>query len=351
MKKAGIAILFFLCLTFIFIPVVGQNTFAEGSDFDAQQTHVYSEEKVYLGGIPIGVIANSEGIIVTDYVEVISPGGVRSPAREAGLMIGDLIVRINGVSVSNVADIKRVIDKTFDNKPLQVEYMRESTYRTAEIMPSLDLSLKEYKLGILAKNDIAGVGTLTYLRASDGRFGGLGHRIYDNANSKTDLYKKGNIFGCTIVGCIKGSEGKAGELKGVFEKCGKPRGSIDKNNDYGIFGYADKDIAKDLQTIEIGTKNSVKMGKAYIYTTIDGGKPEKYAIEIIKNVQQSAPGQKGMVLRITDERLLEKTGGIVQGMSGSPIIQNDKLIGAVTHVFLNDSTKGYGVYIDWMIEN
>ncbi len=350
MKKIAHIVLFLICFTFIFIPIVNISANASGLYIE-ESTSAVAEEKVYLGGIPIGVIADSGGVVITNFVDVIGKDGKRCPAKESGLAVGDLITKIDGITVSKVPDIKKIIDISKGKKPLKLEFTRNNVKELTKVLPAFDEALNEYKLGIIARNDIVGVGTLTYVRASDGRFGGLGHRIYDTTNPDIDLYKSGKIFGCTIVGAIKGSSGKAGELRGVFEKGGKPKGNIDKNNNYGIFGYADKEVFKELQPISIGSKSQVKMGKAHIYTTINGCNPDKYEIEIIKNAKQDIPEQKGMVIRITDERLLEKTGGIVQGMSGSPIIQNDKLVGAVTHVFLNDSTKGYGVYIDWMIGN
>lgn len=346
MKKFGrlLFILIFICLL-VFVPL-------------SQQTIAYADKgstKVYLGGSPLGVIAYSDGIVVTDYVEIITEGGVKCPAKESGLFIGDIIKFINNQKVMDAYDIKKIIDNDFrNNNPLSVQVLRNDQIVKLDITPCKDLSLKEYKLGILAKNDIAGVGTLTYINPKNNRFGGLGHRIYDAKMPKMDIYKKGKVFPCSIVGVVKGQSGKAGELRGHFNKVDN-MGIIDKNNDYGIYGYIksnkDMKIGKNATLIEVGNKNDVKMGKAYIYTSIEGDCPEKYEIEIIKNVSQDAAQQKGLVIRITDPRLLEKTGGIVQGMSGSPIVQNNKLIGAVTHVFINDSTKGYGVYIDWMINN
>ena len=147
-----------------------------------------------------------------------------------------------------------------------------------------------------------------------------------------------------------GTQGKAGELKGYFERK-EQIGAIDKNNDYGIFGYINDFNYKKYPLIEVGSKEDVTSGKAYIYTSIKGSVPKRYEIEIIKNINQSSPNQKGLVIRVTDKELLGTTGGIVQGMSGSPIVQNSKLVGAVTHVFINDPTRGYGIYIDWMINN
>lgn len=334
--------LFILCIIIcIFLIPVGTFIFA----------NEFNDNEIYLGGTPLGVVANADGVIVTDYVEVVTQEGVICPARNAGLLLGDMIVSINDKKVLKAEDIMNIVSKDFvDSKTLKLTVLRENKTIYLDVLPSLDASLKDYKLGIIAKNNIAGVGTLTYVR-KDLRFGGLGHKIYDTSMPLNEYYKTGNIFACTILGIVKSKENKAGEVKGHFERNGVNIGNIDKNNNYGIFGYIEKEDLVHHSLIALGTKNNVKMGKAFIYTTIDGNKPQMYSIEIIKNEEQKTPEQKGMVIRITDARLLEKTGGIVQGMSGSPIIQNEKLVGAVTHVFVNDPTKGYGLYIDWMINN
>lgn len=318
------------------------------------QTTVFATKEgqmVYLGGSPLGVIAYADGLVVTDFVEIITNDGVVCPAKLAGLMEGDIIKQINNKKIKDIHDIKTAIEQEFkgENQSLKIQVQRKNKLVELHIIPKKDKALNEYKLGLLAKNDIAGVGTLTYIKINNSRFGGLGHRIYDAKFANQDVYNNGKIFDCSIIGVTKGKGGKVGELRGHFNKV-KSVGKIDKNNEFGIYGYINGDNDK-LPLIKLGSRNEVKMGKAYIYTTIEGCKPQKYQVEIIKNMRQDFAGTRGLVIRVTDKKLLEKTGGIVQGMSGSPIVQNNKLIGAVTHVFINDSTKGYGVYIDWMIDN
>lgn len=337
-----IFILFIIC--FLSIIPITQNNFAFADK---------GNQSVYLGGSPLGVIAYSDGIIVTDYVEIVTENGVKCPAKDAGLFIGDIIKCIDNQKIMNAYDIKEALDQNYkNNAALEMQISRNDQLLKLKITPCKDLELKEYKLGILAKNDIAGVGTITYINPKNNRYGGLGHRIYDIKMPKVNIYNSGKVFPCAIIGVVKGTGGKAGELRGRFDKSQK-MGTIDKNNDYGIYGYMNlnQKSINGMTLIEVGNRNSVKMGKAFIYTSIEGDTPKKYEIEIIKNVSQDSSAQKGLVLRVTDQRLLDTTGGIVQGMSGSPIVQDNKLIGAVTHVFINDPTKGYGVYIDWMIDN
>ena len=210
-----------------------------------------------------------------------------------------------------------------------------------------------YRLGLWIRDNAAGVGTLTYVRQDNFRFGALGHPVCDIDTGKIMPVSGGNIYKCSIVGFNKGVRGNPGELRGLFLKSGVSVGELDNNNNFGVYGKINEEYVKAMgvEPMMVGFRDSVKTGKAKILSTIDGGKPEEYEIEIIKLNYQSESDKKSMVLRITDERLLNSTGGIVQGMSGSPIIQNGKLVGAVTHVFVSDPTKGFGVYIDWMIDN
>ncbi|MGI6132841.1 MAG: SpoIVB peptidase [Christensenellales bacterium] len=307
--------------------------------------------KVYLGGNPIGVVARADGVVVTDYVDVMTESGVRCPAKEAGLNVGDIIKQLNSQKINGLSDIRNILKYNYDSKSasMEINIERNGSNLQLSIKPCVDISLNEYKLGIMAKDDISGVGTITYIIPSNNRFGGLGHRIYDNKMPKLHVYNKGNIYGCAIIGVVKGSNSKAGELRGHINKKNN-MGILEKNNEYGIFGYINASNQK-YPLVELGNRKSVRPGKAYIYTSIDGDTPEKYEIEIIKAIPQENPAAKGLVIRITDGELVNKSGGIVQGMSGSPIVQNGKLVGAVTHVFINDPTKGYGVYIDWMINN
>ena len=219
--------------------------------------------------------------------------------------------------------------------------------------PVKELGSDEYKIGLWVRDNAAGVGTLTYIRQDNLRFGALGHPVCDIDTGRVLPVSGGNVYKCNIVGYNKGTRGNPGELRGLFLRNGIEAGTLDNNNDYGVYGTINEQYLDllGIKPVEVGFRDVVKTGKAKILSTIDGGVPEEYDIEIIKLSNQRKCDKKSMVIRVTDKDLIEKTGGIVQGMSGSPIIQNDKIVGAVTHVFVADPTKGFGVYIDWMIDN
>lgn len=307
-------------------------------------------EYVYLGGTPIGVVAKLNGAMVIDIVDVTTEHGGISPAARAGILKGDIILSINGVEIKSADTITNIVDKTQGNF-LNIQLIRNDERLSVLAKPEIDLVINKYKLGILVKNDVAGVGTLTYIRTDNKRYAGLGHKIIDPLSTSKDIYNQGNIYDCNIIGSVKGTPGNTGELRGLFSRKSNSLGTIDKNIFCGIYGdYKDKDF-NGKEKVKLGTMKNVKPGKAKIYTTVKGSKPELYDIEIVKCAKQNSPEEKSMVIHVTDEKLIKETGGIVQGMSGSPIIQDGVLIGAVTHVFLNDPTRGFGIYIDWMINN
>ena len=209
----------------------------------------------------------------------------------------------------------------------------------------------KYKLGLWVKNEASGVGTLTYVEHETDKFGALGHPITDFETGAVVPAKSGKVFNCSVVGLSKGEKGTPGEMKGVFMQGKNSKGSIEKNTESGVFGkITDKSTLVDInKSAEVGGRLSVRPGKATLVSSITGV-CENYEIEIIKANYQPKSSDKSFVFRVVDERLLDLTGGIIQGMSGSPIMQNGKIIGAVTHVFVSDPTKGYGIYIDWMLE-
>jgi stage IV sporulation protein B len=193
---------------------------------------------------------------------------------------------------------------------------------------------------------------MTFYHKESNKFGALGHGIADIDTGKLLNVDKGLVMNAKISDVEQGKKGTPGEIKGVFYKTDDILGEIYDNNDYGIYGILkENNEIKNREPIPIGYKDEVEVGKAYILSTLDDNKIEKYEIEILKAEPQEKAAQKSMVVKVTDEKLLNKTGGIIQGMSGSPIIQNGRLIGAITHVFVNDPTKGYGLYIEWMLEN
>jgi stage IV sporulation protein B len=336
-KISGLmAIIFFVVVitSLCFVSTVNVNAYADS-------------EGVYIGGTPIGIVAKGNALVVTELVDVVSAKGAYSPAMQAGIQKGDLIIMVNGEKVGDIIALNTLIAET--ESPITFSVKRNGQMMNIVVEPIFDLTQNANKIGMQVKGDLSGIGTLTYI-TKDYEFGALGHQIMDEYNY-ADIYQEGKIFECTIDGFIKGEEGKAGELRGKILYTDNSIGNIEKNSITGLFGTINEDQTEGRKLYPLGTKDDVSVGKAQIYTTIDQNPPQFYDIEIVKAEKQNSLQDKGMVIRITDDTLLEKTNGILQGMSGSPIIQNGKIIGAVTHVFISDPTMGYGVYIDWMINN
>ncbi len=297
------------------------------------------ERTVYLGGFPAGFSLATRGANIVGICDVVTKNGVESPSKNADIRVGDVILSIDNKDVNNAEDVGMAIknkDKVLINVKRYGEILSKYVY------PARDLS-GDNKLGVFIKDDICGIGTVTYIDGK--RFASLGHPVINEDGSLLEILA-GNVFDCSITGCVKGERGKAGELRGVFLKS-NPIALIDKNSCYGVYGnVSDNFNNENLTEISLGV---AQVGDADIYTTINGKAPEKYSISIIKIDNDN--GSKNFVIRINDKKLLEKTNGIVQGMSGSPIIQNGKLVGAVTHVFINDPTRGFGLSIYNMINN
>lgn len=303
------------------------------------------EAQVYLGGMPAGFTLGIGGAQIVGVCEVLTENGVVNPAKDAELAVGDIIVTFGGVKIDSASDIDGVLSSYQGGETsLTVERGREKLNR--EICPAKDMASGKYKLGILIRDSVSGIGTMTYIRG-DGRFGSLGHSV-SAADGSFMQVKDGRIYNCSIVNVVKGERGKAGELKGLFLN-DRSIATADKNCATGIFGNFEKEYDFSSLT-KIGISADAEPGRAVIYSTVDGVVPKEYSVSIIK-VDKNNKQNKNFVLKITDKELLAVTGGIVQGMSGSPIVQNGKLIGAVTHVFINDPTRGYGTSIINMIDN
>ncbi len=299
---------------------------------------------VYLGGYPLGFTIKCSGVVIVAI----------SNESAYELKEGDILTRIEGVSVNSLEEISKLINsETYAGEMLEITYKRNDEERQTTIKPKYDEKLHQYKLGLWIRDNSAGVGTITYIRQDNLRFGALGHPVCDIDTGSALPVNSGNIYKCNIVGYKSGVKGNPGELKGLFLRNGSILGSLDTNNKFGVYGNFSKkhiNLVND-ELIEVASRDEIKSGKAQIRCTIDGSVPKYYDIEIVKTYFQSSKDNKSMFIRVTDKELLSKTGGIVQGMSGSPIIQNGKLVGAVTHVFVSDPTKGYGIYADWMIDN
>ena len=300
---------------------------------------------VYVGGMSAGFTLKSGEVQIVGLSEVMSEKGVNAPALKAGLRTGDKIASVNGIIVDSVAKLNEILDKT-KGKTLNFCIRRGDEELSLQIQPIKDKLSGQYKIGILARDSISGIGTVTYIRQQDGRFGALGHSVVKE-DKQTIKCVDGIVYECNIVGVSKGVRGHAGELRGMFLG-DKTFGTAEKLCDSGIFGYISKDFQTNGLLKTVATSQSVSPGKAVIYSTINGLEQKSYDIEIVK-VDKRNRENKNFVIKITDDRLIDETGGIVQGMSGSPILQNGKLVGAVTHVFLNDPTRGYGIDIQTML--
>lgn len=302
---------------------------------------------LYLGGFPAGFTLNTTTVEVIGICDVLTPEGMRSPARECGIKTGDVIDGINGKKIKSTNDINKILSEEY--KKYNISVVRDGEIIQFEINPVSELSSGVRKLGILVKDSLNGIGTVTYVDGTSRKFASLGHPVTDMKNSMVEICG-GTVYGCMIYDIKKGVKGTPGELRGAFEN-GNVLGTAKLNCSCGIYGdLSDEFDLSRLVRIEKGGIDGVKMGKASIYTTLRGNEAKQYEISIVK-VDKSNKENRNFVIKIEDESLIEKTGGIVQGMSGSPIIQNGKLIGAVTHVFVNDPTRGYGISIDKMLSS
>ena len=313
---------------------------------------VLPERVLIPGGHSIGVRMNVKGVLIVGLEEIETPEGeFINPGLEAGLQIGDNILEINGIRVNNAREVREIVNKVKDDVRLKVK--RKDNIIHIRVTPVISADDNLYKIGVWVKDKTAGIGTLTFYDPSNNTFGALGHAITDPETGTVLSVAEGELLDSKVESVKQGRAGSPGEIKGIFYESDKPLGKLMVNTECGIFGITYDNITNPIynKPLSIGYQNEIKKGPAYILTTLEGDKIEKYSIEIEKINRQTVPGTKSMVIRVTDERLLKKSGGIIQGMSGSPIIQNDKLIGAVTHVFVNDPQKGYGIFIEWMLQD
>lgn len=297
-----------------------------------------SQMKLIAAGTPFGVKFHTEGVVVVGIC------GNCGPAADAGLKKGDVIMTVDGNPVGNVGEFAEAI-RNSKGAVVKLEYKSGGLMHTAKVEPILDEN-GEYKLGVWIKDSAAGIGTVTFIEPETMLFAGLGHGICDAESGELVPFAYGSAEEVALSGITPGRAGTPGELKGSFT--GKKQGKLIKNTDCGIYGVL-TELPKGLsgELYPVGKSSEVKEGKAYIFTTVDGDGRQKYEIEISK-IDKNGSGRNFSV-RVTDGALLEKTGGIVQGMSGSPIIQNGKIIGAVTHVLVSNPTEGYGIFIENML--
>lgn len=318
------------------------------------KVNVIPDLKVIPGGQSIGVKVKSAGILVVGHHQVTENNKKVSPGEAAGIQVGDLITHMNGVELKDVKDVAEIASQAGNTKkPLKVTYKRGNKTFTTSLSPAFDEQDRAWRLGLYIRDSAAGVGTLTFYAPDQGVYGALGHVITDMNTQTPIVVGSGQILQSSVTSISKSESGEPGEKRAHFIKEGKTLGNIERNTHFGIFGKMNQnpDHSVYQKPIPVAFSDEVKEGSAEILTVVEGQKVERFKVEIVHVSKQSAPETKGIVLRITDPRLIDKTGGIVQGMSGSPIIQNGKLIGAVTHVFVNDPRSGYGCFIEWMLQD
>ena len=313
-------------------------------------TYLHQAEERYAVpcGTPFGLKMLTAGVVVVGLTPIDTETGSAYPAKNAGVEKGDIILSVDGHNVSSFNELSQRINDT-KGKEATICLIRDGQEMSVSITPVKSLTDGAYKCGIWVRDSSAGIGTVTLYDPVTGDFGGLGHAVCDIDTGEPLPLSSGEVVPVTILDVVKGTAGTPGELRGTFLSHSVV-GELYTNNETGVYGQL-KSKPVENDPIPICLKQDVETGPAQIYTTISGTKPKVYDIEIEKvNLNDHSP-TKNMVVKITDPELLEATGGIVQGMSGSPIIQNGKLVGAVTHVFVNDPQRGYGIFAENMIEN
>lgn len=321
-----------------------ENIEFEKADLQFSTCSANSKHYVHIGGYPIGISIKAEGLLVVDTCVVQTEKGSQNPSSE--LKCGDVLVSVNGEKVHSIYRLKEIVSSSKDGV-FKLEYLRDKTLRTIDVSACKDRADGQYKLGLSLKEDVGGIGTMTFV-TQEGRFASLGHHIQDADTNLSDELNCGNIYNASVNGVVKGERGKAGGLVADVNKLAKSVGEIEKNTPIGVYGEYSGEQKGGLYRIAM--KGEAKIGKAQVLTSIEGDTPKFYDIEIVKVISQSEAQPKGMVIDVCDKELLGKTGGIVQGMSGSPIVQNGILIGAVTHVFVQDPTRGYAVHARFMYD-
>ena len=307
--------------------------------------------EVYPGGISIGVKINNKGALVVGYSDISTHEGLsESPGKAAGIELGDIIEEVNGENIETCSDLISKV-KTCRNDEMTVKILRGNSEITKKV--SLIKEDNEYKIGLWVRDSTAGIGTLTFYDKDSKTFGALGHPITDGDTNVSFNIKSGTLLRSSVLSIKKGERGNPGEIKGLFINENESIGNIEKNTNSGIYGDGSVELINPNfnKAMTVAYRDEIKEGHAQIITTVEDGGAKAYDIEILKLLPQDEPGSKSMIIKIVDPVLLEKTGGIVQGMSGSPIIQNGKIIGAVTHVLINKPDVGYGIYIEWMLQD
>lgn len=308
--------------------------------------NVYDDDlRLYPGGSTFGIRMSTKGVVVVGISEVESSDGKSSPALSAGLCISDLILTVDGKAVNSASEVTDCIAQ-FSGEALTLGIERDGKSMEVKLTPVKSIADGFYRAGLWIRDGTAGIGTMTYINPEDMTFGGLGHGVCDADTGELMPLGAGTVFPVTVSGIVRGKDGSPGEIKGYFSA--SKTGVLTSNCNTGVYGVLAEE-PKDCESVEIALEDEIKNGEAIIRCALDDAEVHEYTVQVEKLAGKSE--EKNMVVRVTDPVLLEKTGGIIQGMSGSPILQGGKLIGAVTHVLISDPTCGYGIYIENMLES
>jgi len=321
-----------------------------GFNLKTIQTNIYPTTKVVPVGGLVGLKLYTEGVLVVGMSEIKGEDNkIYKPYEEAGIEQGDSIIEINNVKVNSTEELISCVSKS-RGKSINVTYVKDGKVLETQITP-VKTSVNTYKLGLWVRDAEAGIGTVTFYDKETNSFAALGHGIQDIDTGELVEISSGEFVTATILDIEKGQKEKPGRIEGTIED-GTKIGEIYSNTDFGVYGtttnWSGLNVS-NIEEIEVASRSEIQAGKASIICTLEDGKTEEYEIEIQKIYINNNENNKSMVVKVTDDRLLEKTGGIIQGMSGSPVIQNGKLIGALTHVLVSDPTKGYALFADTMV--
>lgn len=313
--------------------------------------NVLPATSVVLGGDTIGVRLYSEGVLVIGEMPIQATDGTwHKPYSKTKIEIGDVITKVNKQEIETIEELVAAVNLVKEGTAIEIEYIKDNNIVTENITPIKSFDDGKLKLGLWVRDGAMGVGTLTFYNPDNQMFAALGHGVSDLDSKDLIEVESGLVNIASVLDVKKGMKNSPGEIKGLLLE-ELEVGKITGNNENGIFGeFKDtKNYFRGRKKVQVASKNEITVGKASIFCTVDNeNKPKKYEVEIQK-IFENSNDTRGMILKVTDEDLINKTGGIVQGMSGSPIVQNGKLIGAVTHVYVSDPTKGYGIFIENMM--
>ncbi len=301
---------------------------------------------LWVGGIPFGVRFFTEGILVVGYCDVQCGGGRYNPARAAGLAPGDCIYKVNEETPHTAGELSEILQSS--KGEITVSYRRGGEEKCTTLSPLACDEDGKVRIGLFVRDSGAGIGTVTFVMEKGNTFAGLGHGICDGESGTLIPLSRGSVMGVTIGSITRGAAGAPGELKGHF--CAGKIGSLLGNTVCGVYGVLAERPALPAGKCEIAYRSEVREGAATVWCTLDDNVCRPYTVEL-SQIHRGAEGNKCFTVRVTDKALLEKTGGIVQGMSGSPILQNGRLVGAITHVLIGDPTTGYGIFVENMLAN